>query len=437
MLAAPPIRFAERNGVHLAYQSAGEGPPEIVYVGGSFATTQAWEEPAYAKGLRRLASFSRLVTYDQRGMGYSDPIDQSAVPTLDDLVSDLEAVVQAAGIAEPILFGTHNGGAVAAVYAAAHPVARLILCNTWARLSRADDYRIGYSDEILDELEEHYRSEWGKGHIADWFAKPRADVSPRRFELASTSRNQAVTLYRMNRQYDVRHLLPQIDTPTLVIHLEDNLNVPPAFGKYVAESIPSARLALVPGTDQMFLRNYAHPVIDEVERFVTGTMTLFSDRMTTTMLFTDIVNSTPRAASLGDAAWSTLIDEHNERVRRQIQVHRGDEVKCTGDGFLVAFGEPATAIRCAQAAMESVETLGLELRAGVHVGEVTRMGKSDVSGLAVHFAQRLCAMAGEGQVLTSAAAMERCEGSGILFVDLGAAELKGIPGEWQVFNAHA
>jgi class 3 adenylate cyclase/pimeloyl-ACP methyl ester carboxylesterase len=437
MLAAPIIEFAQRDGTHLAYQSAGDGPLEIVYVAGSFATTLAWEEPAYSKGFRRLASFSRLVTYDQRGMGYSDPLNQSAVPTLDDLVADLAAVIEAAGVKAPVLFGTHNGGAVAAAYAASHPVPRLILCNTWARLSVADDYRIGYRDQILDELEERYRSEWGQGRIVDWFATPRVDMSPRRFEMASTSPNQAATLFRMNRDYDIRHLLPSITTPTLVIHLKDNPNVPPSFGKYVAESIPGAQLVLVPGKDQIFLRNYAFPVIDEVERFVTGNLTLFVDRITTTMLFTDIVDSTPLAATLGDQAWSGLIDEHNDRVRRQIHAHGGDEVKCTGDGFLVMFDDPAAAVRCARAAMESVGDLGLGLRAGVHPGEVTRMGKSDVSGLAVHFAQRLCGMAGEGQVLTSAAAVEQCDDTGVSFTDQGSATLKGIPGEWQIFEADA
>jgi class 3 adenylate cyclase len=193
---------------------------------------------------------------------------------------------------------------------------------------------------------------------------------------------------------------------------------------------------MLPGTDQMFLRNYADPVIDEVERFVTGTLTAFSDTMTTTMLFTDIVDSTPLAAKLGDEAWGTLIDEHNDRIRQQIALLGGDELKCTGDGFLVTFSDPGAAIRCALAAMASVDELGLELRAGVHVGEVTRMGRNDLSGLAVHFAQRLCATALAGQVLASAAAMDECADQDVLFEDLGMVSLKGIPGEWQIFDAH-
>lgn len=437
MLAAPPIEFAQRGGTHLAYQVAGTGPPDIVYVGGSFAATLAWDEDTAGRGFRRLASFSRLITYDQVGMGCSDPIDPSAVPTVDELVADLEVVIGAAGVTDPVLFGAHNGAGVAAVYASRHPVNRLIMCNGWARLPVAEDYPIGIPVELLDELEAYYREEWGQGTISAYLAKPRADLEGRRVELSATSRNQAVTLFQMNRELDVRHALAAIDVPTLVIHLEDNSVLPPAFGRYLADAIPGARLALVPGGDQMFLRNDANPVIDVVEPFATGTRTIFTDRITTTMLFTDIVDSTPMAASLGDERWSELIDQHNARVRRHIKRNHGREVKCTGDGFLVAFEDTEDAIRCAQAAIESTAGLGLELRAGVHVGEVSHMGSHDLAGLAVHFAQRLCARARGGQVLVSDAVRATCakSDSAVRFESRGKAELKGIPGEWEVFEA--
>jgi class 3 adenylate cyclase len=368
-------------------------------------------------------------------MGYSDPIDPSAVPIVDDLVADLEAVIAAAAVSEPVLFGCHNGAAVAAVYASRYPVGRLILCNGWARLGVAPDYPIGFGDELLDELDERYREDWGQGRITNYWSKPRPEVEARRLELNSTSRNQAVTLFRMNRDLDVRHVLPTITTPTLVIHLEDNVMIPQGFGRYLADAIPGARLALVPGRDQIFLRNYADPVIDVVEQFATGTRTVFVDRVTTTMLFTDIVDSTQMAATLGDVRWSQLIDNHNARVRRHIKKTNGREVKCTGDGFLVAFEETADAVRCAHAAMESIAGLGLALRAGIHLGEVSHMGNQDLSGLAVHFAQRLCARAESGQVLVSGTVRDACAGSGIDFEARGKAELKGIPGEWEVFEA--
>jgi class 3 adenylate cyclase len=435
MLTPPRIEFVVRDGLHIAYQSVGGGPPDIVYVAGSMAMSVQWEQPATAKGLRRLASFGRLVTYDQQGMGYSDRMDLSAPPTIEDLVADLEAVMEAAGVAEPVLFGTHNGGAVAALYASRHPVRQLILCNTWARLEAADDFPIGLSRRVLDRMAERYETEWGVGRISDQYASRRGDEAAGHEELASTSHNQLAHLFEINRTYDIRHVLPELDVPTLVIHLEDNQSVPAGHGEYIAGAIPGARLVLLPGTDHLFLRNYGTPVVDEVEQFVTGHRTTFADRVRSTMLFTDIVDSTALAASIGDVRWGALIDEHNERVHRQVVAHGGHEVKHTGDGFLVAFAEPEPAIRCARASMESVGDLGLELRAGVHVGEVTRMGKNDLSGLAVHFAQRLCGRAEGGQVLVSAVVRDGCSGSGIAFAAQGTAELKGIPGRWEVFEA--
>lgn len=435
MLDPPNIEFTRNGATHLAYQVAGAGPPDIVFVGGSFASSIEWGETAPARGFRRLASFSRLVTYDQKGMGFSDPIDPSAVPTLTDLEADLEAVIGAAGVEKPVLLGMHNGGAVAALYATRHPVTKLIVCNTWARLEHADDYPIGFRGPVLDELDERYQEQWGEGKISNFWAIPRADSENRQRELHSTSRNQAITLFRMNRDYDIRALLGKISVPTLVLHTADNRMVPPVLGNYIAESIPGAQFELVPGGDQNFLRNNPDPVIDLVEQFVTGTRKDFTDRTMMVMLFTDIVDSTPTAAALGDERWGALIDEHNERLRDHMRNCGGHEVKCTGDGFLIAFDTIEDAVRCALEAMKSMAGLGLELRAGVHVGEVSRMGKSDLSGLAVHFAQRLCARADGGQVLASGAVRDAGAGSDLRFVERGTAELKGIPGSWEIFEA--
>jgi class 3 adenylate cyclase len=435
VLSPPRIEFAVHDGLHLAYQRAGDGPVDLVYVAGATASSLQWEEPITARGLRRLASFSRLVTYDQQGMGYSDRMDLSSPPTLVDLVDDLAAVIAAAGVRDPVLFGTHNGGAVAAVYASRHPVRQLILCNTWARLEAAEDFPIGFGSDILDFMAERYSTEWGSGRISDQYASRRGDAPPGQYELATTSHNQLAHLFVLNRTYDIRDVLPTIAAPTLVIHLDGNISIPAAHGVYIASAIPGARLVLVPGTDHLFLRNYATPVIDEVERFVTGHHSTFVDRMRTTMLFTDIVDSTPIAASMGDERWSALIDEHNARVHRQVVKHGGHEVKSTGDGFLVAFAETESAVRCALGALEAVTDLGLELRAGVHVGEVVHMGKTDMTGVAVHFAQRLCARAEGGQLLVSADVRAECEASGIIFEDRGKATFKGIPGKWEVFEA--
>jgi class 3 adenylate cyclase/pimeloyl-ACP methyl ester carboxylesterase len=436
VLAPPPLEFVRRDGLHLAYQRAGEGPFDLVFVAGALAISLRWEEPGPGRTLRRMASFGRLVTYDQRGMGYSDRMDLSSPPTIEDLVADLEAVVGAAGVRNPVLFGTHNGGAVAALYASRHRVRQLVLCNAWARLERCDDFPIGLPSQILDVMAERYRSEWGGGEISNFYATERIAGSRGKIELASTSHNQLDHLFHLNRTYDIRHALPMITAPTLVIHLEDNPSVSAEHGRYLATSIPGARLVLLPGADHNFLPNYGPPVIDEVERFTTGRISPFTDRLRTTMLFTDIVNSTPLAASMGDERWSVLMEDHNELMQQLVAAHGGHEVKNTGDGFLVAFDDTDSAVRCALAATAAVADLGLELRAGVHVGEVARMGKNDFSGIAVHFAQRLCARAEGGQLLTSADVRSGCDGAAITFEGRGLATFKGIPGEWDIFEAH-
>jgi class 3 adenylate cyclase/pimeloyl-ACP methyl ester carboxylesterase len=435
VLEAPEIHFAKRGNVHLAYHVVGIGPPDIVFVGGSFSTTLAWREHASARGLRRLASFSRLITYDQRGMKASDSIDFGAVPTIDDLVADLEAVVAARGIESPVLFGMHNGGAVAAVFASRHPVQQLIVCNTWARLEYADDYRIGFTAQVLDRFGAVYEESWGEGRISKYWALRQPEIDTAWMELESTARNQAVILFQMNRDYDIRDVLPTITAPTMVIHLRDNRMIPPEFGRYIAESIPGAQLAEIPGEDQVFLHNYSDEVIDEVERFVTGNVKPFVDHLTTTMLYTDIVDSTPKAESLGTERWLQLINRFNTRMREHIKKCHGHEVKHTGDGFLAAFDETDAAVRCALSAPESIAGLGLDLRAGVHAGEVARMGNRDLAGVEVHIAQRICDRAEGGQVLVSDAVRNACGGSGLRFEERGTAQLKGIAGEWEIFEA--
>jgi len=436
VLSPPAVEFARRDGLHIAFQRAGDGPFDLVFVAGAVALSVRWEEPTPARSLRRLASFSRLVTYDQQGMGYSDRMDLTSPPSLEDLVGDLEAVIEAAGVVDPVLLGSHNGGAVAALYATRHPVRQLVLCNTWARLERADDFPIGVPGNVLDDLAARYETAWGDGEISQFYAARRVPDAVAKIELASTSHNQLAYLLDLNRSYDIRAALSEISAPTLVIHLEDNVSVPSAHGRYLADTIPGARLVLVPGTDHNFLRNYGPPVIDEVERFTTGSVTPFADRLRMTMLFTDIVDSTPLAAALGDDHWSSLIETHNERMGEQIAAHRGHEVKGTGDGFLVAFDDSSSAIRCALASMEAMADLDLELRAGVHVGEVAHMGRSDVSGLAVHFAQRLCARAEGGQLLVSADVRHACADAQIVFEDRGQVSFKGIPGKWEISEAH-
>lgn len=435
MLEPPEIAITSQGETHLAYQVAGSGPPDVVFVAGAVAMTVAWEDTLSSRCLRRMSSFGRLVTYDQRGLGLSDRVAPDGTLTMDDLVADLEAVIDASGVEDPVLFGMHNGGAVAALYATRHPVRQLVLCNTWARLAKGEDFEIGFPERVLDRMQARYETEWGAGRIVADYADRGSRAESRRIELASTSFNQHVPLFRLNRTYDVRAALAAVDVDTLVIHMEDNAMVPAVHGLFIADSIPGARLVLLPGSDHIFLRNHGDAVVDEVEQFVTGRSTPYSDRLQTVMVFTDIVDSTALAAALGDSAWSARIDDHNARVLRLVEDMGGHGIKSTGDGFLVAFDDAPTAVRFARAAIGAVVDLGLSVRAGVHVGEVARMGNRDFSGLAVHFAQRLCAQAEGGQLLVSEPVRVACEGSDVVFASSGKARFKGVPGEWEVFEA--
>ena len=318
-------------------------------------------------------------------------------------MADLEAVVEAAGVRDdPVLFGTHNGGAVAALYASRHRVRQLVLCNAWARLERCDDFPIGLPSQILDVMAERYRSEWGGGEISNFYASERIVGSRGKVELASTSHNQLDHLFHLNRTYDIRHALPSITAPTLIIHLASNQSVPADHGRYLAASIPGARLALLPGADDNFLteprspchrrgRTLHHGPRHPVHRPPAHHHALHGHRR---------LDAPGRID--GRRALESLIEDHNDRMHQHAAAHGGHEVKHTGDGFLVAFDDADSAVRCALATMAAVAKLGLVLRAGIHVGEVARMGKNDFSGIAVHFAQRLCARAEGGQLLTSA-----------------------------------
>jgi class 3 adenylate cyclase/pimeloyl-ACP methyl ester carboxylesterase len=394
-----------------------------------------WDNPAIARVLRRLANFSRFVTYDQQGLGYSDPIDPTNPPPFDDLVADLQSVIDAAEVTDPVLFGTHNGGAVAIAYATRHPVRKLIVCNTWARLEVADDFPIGVSTLDLDREQERHDTEWTQGKISARYVSGREGSSWRRHELATTSLSQAGPLFRMNRVYDVRHLLPAVTAQTLVIHTKDNRRIPAAHAEYIAASIPGARLAIIPGRDHFFLKNCGTEVVDQVEEFVTGTRTAFADQIRAAVLFTDIVDSTLLAGAIGDQRWASMLDEHNAEMERLVGSHLGEKCKHTGDGFLALFADASDAVRCALAAVAAIAPLGLEIRAGVHVGLVTRMDESDLSGVDVHFARRICEQAGAGQVLVSDGVRGECEGRGLAFEERGRASLKGFQGDWELCEA--
>jgi pimeloyl-ACP methyl ester carboxylesterase len=432
-------RYADSGGVSIAYQVHGDGPLDLLLVPGFVSHAELLtEEPAIARFFRRLTSFSRLVVFDKRGQGLSDRPGRP--PTLEESMDDLEAVMKAAGCERPAVFGISEGGPMSALFAATHPeqVSSLVLFGTFARMLEAPDFPHGVSEHALDRWSELIRRDWGGPVALDLWAPSR--LGDREFERwwarllrQGTSPKGAIDLLSLYREMDVRQVLPAISVPTLVLHRTDDLMVRVAQSRYLAQNIPGARHVELPGADHLAVAGDRDALLDEIEEFLVGSRRATEpDRVLATVLFTDIVGSTERAAELGDRRWRDLVEGHDAAVRRQLQLHRGREVKTMGDGFLATFDGPARAIRCALAIRHAVRQLGVEIRAGLHTGELELRG-DDVAGMAVNIGARVGALAGAGEVLVSSTLKELVVGSGIEFEPRGSHGLKGVPGEWQLF----
>jgi len=431
--------YADSDGISIAYQVHGDGPLDLVLVPGFVSQVELlWEEPEVARFLRRLTAFSRLLVFDKRGQGLSDRPGRP--PTLEESMDDLRAVIEAAGFERPALFGVSEGGPMSTLYAATYPgrVSGLILFGTFARMLAAPDFPPGISEAALDRWGEIVRRDWGKAVALDVWAPSR--VRDREFERwwarllrHGTSPSGAIALMDLYREMDVRAILPAIDVPTLVLHRAGDRMVPAAQGRYLAESIPGARCVELPGEDHLPFAGDLDAMLDEVEEFLVGSRGAGeSERALATVLFTDIVGSTAKAAEVGDRDWRALLERHDAAVRRQLALHRGREVKTMGDGFLATFDGPARAIRCARAVQDEVAGLGIEVRAGIHTGEVELIG-DDVGGMAVNIGARIGALADAGEVLVSSTVRELVVGSGLEFEERGVERLKGAPGEWRLF----
>ncbi len=441
-MTTPLTRYAPSEAGYVAYQVFGSGPIDLVFVTSWASNVDVmWEEPRMASFLNRLGSFSRVLCFDKRGAGVSDPVPLMSLPRLEEWMDDVGTAMDAAGMTQAAVFGDAEGGPMAMLFAATHPerVPALVLANTYARWRRADDYPIGMPDATWEKLVDRYEQHWGVTSEILGLTAPSVANDPEfarwftRYQRASMPRGAATTMYRLVTSVDVRAALPSIRVPTLILQRADARHYRPAFGRYLAEHIPGARYVELPGADTFpFGAGDSTALLDEVEEFLTGTRSRpVHKRQLATVLLTDIVGSTRLAAERGDAAWSRLVRDHDDLVREHLRTYRGHEIDHAGDGFLATFDGPARAVTCAVRLAEELTQRGLTIRAGLHTGEV-ELDEDKLRGLAVHIAARVAAAAEDGGVLVSGTVRDLVVGSGIEFEDWGVRELKGVPGTWEL-----
>jgi class 3 adenylate cyclase len=441
----PSTRYAKNGDAYLAYQVLGEGPLDIVLIETWVHHVEAfWQIPELARQRRRLAGIGRLIIFDRRGTGLSDPVPLDRLPDLETQVADICAVMDAAGSEQAAILGFAEGGPPALFLAASRPerCRSLVLLNTAARMSAAADYPCGAPENVLLDIVVRQAQSWAEGD-----AEHLARVAPSRVNDArlaeqfarlgrgAVSPGAVAHYFRQSVLTDVRELLPLIQAPTLVLQRAHDQIVRPELGRYLAEHIPDAKYVEIAGSDHIWFTENADQIIEEIEEFLTGARASADpDRRLATVLFTDIVGSTARAAELGDTAWRALLDAHDAILRDQLARFGGREIDTAGDGFLATFDGPGRAIRCARGIHDALAPVGLSVRAGVHTGEVEVRGEQ-IGGLAVHIGARVAATGGAGDTVVSGTVKDLLAGSGLAFVDRGEHELKGVPGAWRLFAA--
>jgi class 3 adenylate cyclase len=417
----------------------GDAPRDLVLVPGWVSNIEVfWEEPACARFFERLASFTRLILFDKRGTGLSDRVTD--LPNLETRMDDVRAVMDAVGSERAALLGYSEGGPMCALFAATYPLrtTALIMQGSYARRTRTPDYPWGPTPEALHEWMERCRRDWGGplGFDERWPSSAddeRARQWWARLLRMGASPGANLALQQMNAEMDVRHALPAIRVPALILHSSGDRSFPAAGSHFIAQQIPGAKFVELPGRDHLAWGEDGDAILDEIEEFLTGVRHVPEpDRILATVLFTDIVGSTEKAATLGDRRWRDLLEGHHRVVRQELGRFRGREIDTSGDGFLATFDGPARAVRCARAVSEGVRALGLEVRAGLHTGEVELLGQK-ISGLAVHIGARVAGAAGPGEVLVSSTVRDLVAGSGLRFQDRGVQPLKGVPGDWHLF----
>lgn len=436
----PPTRYAKSGNLSIAYQVNGQGPLDLVLVWGFVSNLDLqWENPNISHFFSRLGSFSRVIRFDKRGTGLSDRM--SGIANLEDRMDDVRAVMDAVGSQRAALYGISEGGPMSLLFAATYPdrASSLILQESFARHPiMTDPDLLRQNIDAIDRL-------WGTGeYYAQYFVPTQRgnEAALRAFariERQSAAPSAAAGILRMNAEIDVRHVLPAVRAPTLVMHRVGDQRITIDAGRHIADHVPGARFIELPGGDHMPWgeRDLVDRIADETEEFLTGYRANDEiGRVLATVMFTDIVDSTKRAAALGDRMWRATLDRHDEIVRQQLARFRGREIKHTGDGFLATFDGPARAVRCASAIADTVQPLGIAVRGGLHTGEIELKG-NDIRGIAVSIAARVAAMAGPNETLVSRTVRDLVAGSGLRFEDRGLHGLKGLPEEIHLYTAHA
>jgi class 3 adenylate cyclase len=441
-MRTPETRYAKGCDGFVAYQLIGDGPPDLVFLPDWVTNVEVmWEEPSLARFLRRLSSFSRVICFDKRGCGLSDPVLFHEGLSTESWIDDTRTVLRAVHSERAVLLGHAEGGRMAMLYAATFPenTSALILLDSFAWRLRDADYPWGVPEAIVPRIFEIFDSGWANGEHLSVIA-PSVAQDPRfrqwygRYQRHSMGPTQAANGYRNQFSFDVRAILPSIRVPTLVLHRKDNPYIRADNGRYLAAHIPGAKFVELPGEDHLFHVGNTEAILASIEEFLTGRHeTADEDRVLATVLFADIVGSTERAARLGDRAWRDLLEGYYGVARREVAHFRGREVDTAGDGFFAAFDGPARAIRSACAIRDAAGGIGLTVRAGLHTGECERVGEK-IGGLAVHIGARVAGHAQPGEVLVSGTVRDLVAGSGIRFAERGTRALKGVPGAWALYS---
>ncbi|MDQ1375362.1 MAG: hypothetical protein QOJ09_2700 [Actinomycetota bacterium] len=444
-MAAPGVQYAKDGDLHIAYQVWGDGPLDLVLVWGTFSHCELfWEDPPMARFLTELGRFARVVQFDKRGTGMSDAVD--GIPTLEERMDDVRIVMDAVGIERAALFGESEGGPMCCLFTATFPerVSHLVLYAPLAQMLTGGGFTGGFSPEVWPVWLDAMIDTWGTGAMTALAMPSRSREAfamelGARFERIALNRGAFKKLMQANAEIRIAPVLPAVKVPTLVIHRTGDQLVGVDHGRYMAAQIPGAVLVELEGIDHYVAAGDFAPVIRETRGFLAGAHEMVDDdldRVLATVLFTDIVGSTEAASELGDRRWRQVLDDHDRLIGDEVTRSRGRLIKTTGDGALATFDGPARAVRCAQSIATNVRRLGLQVRAGVHTGEVELRGE-DVGGIGVHIGARVASAADAGQVLVSRTVVDLVVGSGLQFTDAGLHTLKGVPGEWPLFVAVA